>query len=208
MKILQKISFVLILMVTGINCSLTNSNKLEKAIEKHEEKKRIELQQIKKVADDFLNSKIFDEQTLKRIRFDTIYRNSSNLVIYNIDEQNEILQNNMILIFVNNELKIDSLNTKLVEKEIKSYTENPIENKLLLSRRDLMRIAKQNEFEEGIKSWKISLSISGNSFENIIWCVSNTLNESNSGTYKASGKSMCINIFNGKIEFSMWKIIS
>ena len=191
-----------------MNCSSIKSKKLEKAIALYEEKKRAEFQQIKTIADEYLNSKISEGKLLNQIKFDTIYRSSLNLVIYNIENQNKILRNNMILVIVDSEMKIDLTNTKLDESEIKSYIEYPEGNKLLLSRNDLIRIAKQNEIEAGIKPWKIYLTISGKGMNNINWCLRNTLSESNRGSYRASGKTMCVNIFNEKIEMTSWELIS
>ncbi len=208
MKQLPRIFLVLILIIIGMNCSSTKSKKLEKAIALYEEKKRAEFQQIKTIADEYLNSKISEGQLLNQIKFDTIYRSSSNLVIYNIENQNKILRNNMILVIVDSEMKVDLTNTKLYESEIKSYIEYPEKNKLLLSRNDLIRIAKQNEIEAGIKPWEIHLTISGKDMNNINWCLRNTLSESNRGSYRASGKSMCVNIFNEKIEMTSWESIS
>ena len=203
MKGIRLIIIFILLIMIGNSCSIIRTKKLDKSVAKFEQNKRNKLEKIRKISRQYLETQIYDTEILNRIKFDTIFLHTGYFALYRVED--EISKENMIIVFVDNELEIDTINTVINSKKISQYLENSISNKLIISRKDAFDIAEKENFEKGIKPWKIQLVAYGGDLKNLRWNITNTISE---GSFQARGKTLSINVYSKKIEYSSWQATS
>lgn len=77
----------------------------------------------------------------------------------------------------------------------------------ITSKEQVINIAQQYEFKEGIKEWEVQFFFNYRDFNNYVWVVKNTLweDKSNPHEYAASGEILYINAFDGTILYvTLW----
>lgn len=158
-------------------------------------------------ANDFLRQKIADPALSGRIRYDTLERHSSNMALFRVENSLGRRDRNMIVVHVNADFSIDTVNTKIDEPAIRRHIADAEHNFLCLSREGAIGIARQKGLEEGVRPWNVRLVCYGGRRNEVRWSISNTLSVSSGPTRRAKGKSLGIDIETGEVEERLWEAV-
>jgi len=196
----MKNSFILIsflFVVNLISCSFNSQKENQNEIP----------QNIINKANDFLISKCGREFFDKYVSFDSNqskFVSSFYLMKYKFQIPEKSFVNEII------EFSVDTLGNIITDKAIYGIpdcVENPTDCEFNINQSQVNEIALANNFDKGIKDWKYDFTYS-TKHKKYVWQILTTLSEfKGDSRYRASGKEMIIDPFDGKVlEVNDWHI--